>query len=406
MDASVFSAHFRQQVLEELTGNILPFWMTHVVDRRRGGFHGAVGNDLRVHDEVPRAAVLCARTLWTFAAAARQLDAARYLPTARWAFEYLAETFWDPHHGGVFWEVDSRGAPVRDHKHHYAQAFALYGLSEYYRATGEARSLEMAQSLFYLLEQHAHDPSRGGYIEAHSRAWGPLADMRLSEKDLNCRKSMNMLLHLLEAYSNLLRAWPDRRLLEQHRALLEIFERHVVDRETGHLRLFFDGDWRSLVDHVSFGHDIEASWLLWEAAELQGDSPLLEQVRPAAIGLAESVLRDGLAADGSVLGEASPRGLVDATKAWWAQAEGLVGFYNAYQLTGDRRFARAASRCWEYAQSHLVDRTHGDWFKRLNPDGTPDHTAYKAGPWECPYHHSRACLEMLNRLQAQPGLSV
>jgi mannobiose 2-epimerase len=384
---------FRSQLLEELTGNILPFWMAHVVDRANGGFYGAVTNDLRVHNEVPRSAILCARILWTYASAYRQLggdkypSAERYLSMARWAYDYLTRVFWDTEHGGLYWQVNDQGEPVFDRKHHYAQAFGIYGLSEYYRATREPQSLALAQELFHLLERNAYDPVHHGYIEGSSRAWERLDDMRLSDKEPHCRKSMNTMLHILEAYTNLLHVWDDARLRVQHKALIENFQQH-----------FFDQGWHSLSDQVSYGHDIEGSWLLVEAAQAQGDAELVEQLRRSAMAMAAAVYREGIDGDGSVFYEADPQGLVNTDKAWWVQAEALVGFYNAYQLTDEAHFAQAAHRCWEYIQTKMIDRTHGDWFKILHRDGTPDHTSYKAGPWECPYHHSRACLEMLARI--------
>jgi mannobiose 2-epimerase len=392
------NSDFRQQLEEELAGNILPFWMAHVVDRVNGGFYGAVTNDLRVLNDVPRSAVLCARILWTYATAYRRLGAEQYLSMARWAYDYLTGVFWDQAHGGLYWQVDRGGHPVSDRKHHYAQAFGIYGLSEYYRATQEPQGLELARALFHLLEEHAYEPAYGGYIEGSSREWEALVDMRLSDKEFNCRKSMNTMLHILEAYTNLLRVWDDAHLEAQHRALLEVFQQQIIDSQTGHFRLFFDDGWDSLSENTSFGHDIEGSWLLWEAAQLQGDPALSAQVRESAVRIASAVYRDGLDDDGSLFYESSPAGLVDAGKAWWAQAEAVVGFYNAYQLTGQIHFAQAAYRCWTYIQANVVDRTHGDWFKQLHRDGTPDHTSYKAGPWDCPYHHSRACFEMLARL--------
>lgn len=391
-------SEFKQQVEEQLTSNILPFWMTHVVDRVNGGFYGAVTNDLQVRNDVPRSAILCARILWTFAAAYRRLGLEQYRSMAQWAYDYLTNVFWDQEYGGLYWQVDYRGNPALDRKHHYAQAFAIYGLAEYYSATRETQALALAQTLFELLERHAFEGIYHGYIEGCTREWQTLEDMRLSDREINCRKSMNTMLHILEAYSSLMRAWDDAHLKAQHRALLEVFQRHIIDHRTGHFKLFFDDQWNSLSENVSFGHDIEGSWLMLEAAELQGGAALFAQVRESVVNLAEVVYRDGLDDDGSVFCEGSPRGMVDTGKPWWAQAEAVVGFYNAYQLTGEARFAEAAHRCWAYIQAKVVDRTHGDWFKRLLRDGTPDPAVYKAGPWECPYHHSRACLEMLARL--------
>ena len=382
----------------ELTGNILPFWMTHAVDDANGGLHGAVANDLRVFADAPRSAVLCARVLWTFSAAARRFPNADYLAMAERTFGVLADVFWDPEHGGLYWDVDRDGTPIRDRKHHYAQAFAVYGLSEYHRATGDSRSLDLAKRLFGLLDAHALDSAHGGYFEGSTRDWRPLDDPRLSERDVHAPKSMNTMLHLLEAYANLLCAWDDETLRRRLGEMICVFLDHIVDGASGHLRLFFDDAWTSLVDMRSFGHDIEASWLLCEASAVHGNTALRADAERAALVLANGVLRDGLDGDGSLFTETTSDGDIEPSKDWWPQAEGIVGFYNAYQLTGDGRFADAAFRCWDTVRERFIDRENGDWFKRLGPDGSPDPASPKAGPWDCPYHHGRACLEMMRRL--------
>ena len=382
----------------ELVENILPFWMTHAVDEESGGLHGAVANDLSVIADAPRSSVLCARVLWTFSAAAMRFGRSEYRDMAERMLGLLTDVFWDPEHDGLYWSVDRNGAPVRDRKHHYAQAFGIYGLSEYHRATGDLHSLDLAKRLFALLEEHAHDSRHGGYFEGSTRDWRPLDDPRLSARDVDAPKSMNTMLHLLEAYTNLLRVWDDARLRSHLLDLIRAFLTHIVDEVSGHLRPFFGADWASVVDVYSFGHDIEASWLLCEAAAVCRDEALSTDAERAAIALADGVLRDGLDEDGSLFGEATPEGVADLSKEWWPQAEGIVGFYNAYQRTGDGRFAEAAFRCWDVVRERFVDRSNGDWFKRLAPDGSPDPTSHKAGPWDCPYHHSRACLEMLERL--------
>jgi mannobiose 2-epimerase len=317
---------------------------------------------------------------------------------ARRAYEYLRSAFLDPEYGGVYWSVDAKGKPVFERKHHYAQAFAIYGLAEYYRATEQPESLAQAQSLFHLLEKHAFEPHYGGYIEGSSCKWEALTDMRLSERDLNCRKSMNTMLHILEAYTNLLRVSNEPALKAQHRAVIETFLDHIVDPATSHFKLFFDDQWNSLLPNVSYGHDIEGSWLLLEAAEVQGDIALVERVRQAAVRIAQAVYQDGLEADGSLPYESGPQGLVDSDKSWWVQAEAMVGFYNAYQISGEERFEQAALGSWEFIRDHMLDRVYGDWIKKLHRDGSVDEGNYKVGPWECPYHNSRACFEMLDRL--------
>ena len=387
----------REAFREELTGGILPFWMNHAIDRQGGGFHGALTNDLRIRDEVPRSAILHGRLVWTFSAAYRVLGVGGLRATAEHARDYLLRQLSDPVHGGVYWSVDRLGRPVEDRKHTYAQAFAIYGLAEHHLATADRISLRRARELFELLEAHAHDPVHGGYVEGRDRAWGPLADMRLSDKEPNCRKSMNTHLHVLEAYTCLLLAWPDAVLRRRLRELVDVFLERIVDPEQPRFRLFFDDDWRRLPDHVSPGHDIEGSWLLVEAAEALGDAALLARVRQLALRMAGEVLARGRDGDGPVLHELGPDG-TSRERHWWVQAEAIVGFTAAHQISGDERYGVAALACWDYVQRHFVDRTHGEWFKVLRPDGTPIPGQMKAGPWECPYHHARMCLEMMARL--------
>ena len=223
--------------------------------------------------------------------------------------------------------------------------------------------------------------------------------MRLSEKELpHCRKSMNTLLHLMEAYTNLLRVWPDEELKAKQRGLIENFLQHIIDPQTHHFKLFFDDAWHSLSDHLSPGHDIEGSWLIVEAAEVQGDEQLLARAQAVSVQMAAAVYRDGLDSDGAIFNEVTPHGVENTDRHWWVQAEGLVGFYNAYQLSGRADFAQEVDRLWQICETQFVDRQHGEWFKIVHRDGSPDRQHLKVGPWECPYHHSRACLEMLHRL--------
>jgi len=391
------------RVKNELVENILPFWMRHTVDRQNGGFYGGVSCDLKIDKEAPRAAVINARILWTFSAACRLLSA-EYRETADWAYDYIVKKFWDKQYGGVYWMLDGKGDPISDRKQIYAQAFTAYALAEYFRASGAAESLELAKTLFHLIEDKSREPICKGYLEARSRDWGALEDLRLSEKDLNSPKSMNTHLHVMEAYTNLLRVWKDPQLRASQKELLEVTMDHIVDNASGHFKMFFDNQWNSLTDHMSFGHDIEGSWLIFEAAEALGDKPLLARARALALRMAEAVYKEARDKDGSLFYEANSKGvLIDPNKHWWAQAEGVVGFYNAYQLSGDQRYLDQAYRLWEYIEEKVVDRQHGEWHAKLRPNGEPykdgeDQDACLVGPWKCPYHNSRVCYEMLERL--------
>jgi mannobiose 2-epimerase len=391
------------RIEKELLENILPFWMRQTVDRENGGFYGKVDCDGHVDRQASRASVINSRILWTFSAACR-LVGPPYRATADWAYDYIVQKFWDPEYGGVYWMLDHQGNPLSDRKQIYAQAFAAYAMAEYYRATGKPEALDFAQRLFRLIEDHSRDAVWKGYLEARGRDWGALEDMRLSEKDLNSPKSMNTHLHVMEAYTNLLRVWRDPELVVRQKELLEVTMDRIVDNSTGHFKLFFDNQWNSLTDHVSFGHDIEGSWLIQEAAEVLGDAALVDRARKLALRMAETVCAEGLDKDGSLFYEADSKGvMIDPKKHWWAQAEAVVGFYNAYQLSGQEHFLDQSYRVWEYIETHIVDRVHGEWHAKLSPEGVPylekeDLDACLAGPWKCPYHNSRVCYEMIERL--------
>lgn len=385
----------------ELTENILPFWPKYSIDRENGGFYGALTNDLRILNDVERSLVQCARMLWTYSAAYRKYQSPTYLDMALHAYSYLTTKFLDPLYGGMYWQVDTSGNPINDRKQTYGQAFAIYGLTEFFLAAGDLAAIDLARRLFDLIELHAFDPVHGGYIEGCARNWEQLEDMRLSDKEpYNCPKSMNTMLHVIEGYTNLLRAWPNPRLLEQQTNLVRVFLDKIVDPQTHATRLFFEQDWRALSDHISYGHDIETSWLLVEAAEVLNNYALVAETKQVAVRMAEAVYQRGLDDDGAVLHEGTPREILEAEKHWWCQAEGIVGFVNAYQISGDEKYARAACCIWDFIDARMIDHKHGEWFKVLDRSGSPVPGQRKAGPWEDPYHHARACMEIQRRIGA------
>jgi mannobiose 2-epimerase len=398
-------SELRERAAAELREDILPFWERWAFDSD-GWLVGSVRDDLSIDDDVPRHSVIIARILWTFAAAAgAEQDPAqreRWLVVGRKALALLTGPCWDSANGGVFSSLDPAQRPLSDRKQVYAQGFAIYGLSEWYDATGDAAALAAARQLFDLIETHSRDHENGGYIEAHARDWGPLADMALSERDLNVPKSMNTNLHVLEAYTNLLRVTGDERVRAALADVLRVSLDHIVGYEPrAHCKLFFDLEWNSVVPTISYGHDIEASWLLWEAADAVGDEHLSSRARGAALELADAVLAYGVDADGSVLYEAVGDGVTEGLKHWWPQAEGVVGWLNAYQLTGRTPYRDAALKLWAYIEDHVVDHERGEWFAVLDRHGNPmpDHPAScKIGPWKCPYHDGRVCLEVMRRI--------
>lgn len=394
----------RQRTQAELLNDILPFWAKNAFDEK-GWMTGVLAHDLRRFDDVQRHVVLCSRILWTFSAAQRVFPNEAWLATGRKALALLDGPFRDGRNGGVFWSLNPDGSVAADRKQIYAEAFTIYGLSEWYLATGDKAALASAIALFELIEKHAAEPLHGGYLEALAADWTQLEDMRLSPRDMNAPKSMNTLLHVLEAYTNLYRAWPEPRLRESLSRLLNVMLNHVVTHSPfTRCALFFDLEWRSLNDIISYGHDIEASWLLWEAAKALGDKGLLERTRSIALEMAAAVLLNGMDTDGSMFYSGTAQGVLNSDKHWWPQAEAVVGFLNAHQLTGDPAYATAAIRAWDFIESKVVDPVKGEWFAVLERSGKvlPDYPevpdSCKIGPWKCPYHNARACLEVQSRI--------
>ena len=409
-----------------LQNNILRFWLDKMQDQEHGGFYGRIDGSGVLHPEAEKGAILNARILWSFSAAYRVLGNQEYLEAATRAKDYIIEHFIDKEYGGVYWSLDYKGEPLDTKKQFYAIGFAIYGLTEYARATGDREALEYALDLYDCIEEHAFDREHNGYIEACTREWGEIADMRLSELDANYPKSQNTHLHIIEPYTNLLRCLKELRAQESCnyvpvlgsvlpvgvtvpvellarvegsvRNLIEIFTDYILNPETHHLDLFFEMDWTRGAGRLeSYGHDIECSWLMHEAALVLGDQKVLDKVEKIIVQVAKASEK-GLRPDGSMIHEANlDTGHVDDDLHWWVQAENVVGWYDIYQYYGDEDALKKAVRCWQYIKENLVDTINGEWFWSRHPDGTLNTVDDKAGFWKCPYHNSRMCLEIIER---------
>jgi len=399
MDLKIIQA-YAGRIETELTQNILPFWIRHTVDKKRGAFVGAMTNDLVIYPSAERGALLTARILWTYSAAYRHYRDTSYLEIAKLAYADLINHFWDQEFGGLLWSIDANGTPLKDRKQVYGQAFGIYALTEYHLATGLAEPLHQANTIFDLIEKHARDPQSGGYFEAFSREWKPIEDMRLSAIDLNEPKSQNTHLHVMEAYSNLLRVRPDATVRQSQSELIDVMLNRILCEESSHLKLFFARDWTSKSDRISYGHDIEAGWLLLEAARALGDTALTARLTPLMLKIADATLTEGVDDDGALFNEGCPTGITNSNKEWWPQAEAVVGFIEAYQLYGNERHLKAAFRCWDFIENRLVDKKHGEWFRGITRDGTLLPDELKVSFWKCPYHNGRACMEAASRLRS------
>lgn len=399
MISEELKTRFAKELSENLNGNILPYWLDNMTDPE-GGFYGRRDGNDKLHPEAQRGAIMNARILWTFSAAYIATGRRDCLEGATRAKDYILAHFIDRTNGGVYWALNADGSVADSKKQFYAIAFTIYGLAEYNRATGDEAALETAIELFRSIETHSRDRARGGYREAATADWQPIEDMRLSDKDANFSKTMNTHLHILEAYTALLRVWRTEESLEATRYALEIILDRITDPATGHLGLFFDDEWNRQDAEQSFGHDIESSWLMLEAAEVVGNPELYERTLAATRRMADAAL-EGMCTDGSMIYERHGSGSYDNEKHWWVQAEAVIGQAYLARYHGAAKGWDGAWKTWCYIRDYLVDVNEGEWFWSRLADGSVNRGEDKAGFWKCPYHNGRMCMETLRLLAAE-----
>ncbi|HEY5407187.1 MAG TPA: AGE family epimerase/isomerase [Ginsengibacter sp.] len=393
--------HYKKELQKELFA-ILEFWQKNTVDSVNGGFYGRLDNDNKIFSDAPKGSVLNSRILWAFSAAYNLTGNEEYLTTASRAFQYITDYFIDKLNGGIYWTVNFKGEPLDTKKQIYALSFAMYGLSEFYLAGKNEQAKEAAIKLYHLIVEHSYDTINGGYIEALSADWKEIDDLRLSKKDANEKKSMNTHLHVLEGFANLYRIWPDEVLKNSIEELIGIFLKYIIDKNTHHLILFFDEKWNVKSNIISYGHDIEAAWLIQEAAEIINNNDLLENVKIQSVQVAKAAA-EGLDKDGGLWYELdADENYLVKEKHWWPQAEAMIGFFNAWQITDTDAYLEYSLSSWKFVQQCILDTKNGEWFwgvkenyELMNED--------KVGLWKCPYHNSRACIELIKRINNITG---
>lgn len=382
----------------QLNNVILPFWKNNSIDQEHGGFYGQINDDLSIEPKAEKGLVLNARILWTFSAVYGKLGNEEDRSLADRAYEFLQQNFLDEEYGGYFWSLTFDGKPLEVKKQIYAQAFVIYGLSEYYKIRKKSEVLDQAIGLFNLIETNSFDTIRNGYIEACTRDWKEIENLRLSPKDMNERKSQNTHLHILEAYTNLYRIWPDSLLKVKLENLIHVFTSFIINPDDKHLMLFFDDEWNPKSSIISYGHDIECSWLLIEAALVSNNQKLIKSIEQVSISIA-SAATEGYINNGALLYEGDREGKHhDNELEWWVQAEAIVGYLNAYALSSEQHYLEKACHIMEFIDTSIADEQNGEWFFRVNQNGNPIRSHEKAGFWKCPYHNTRACLEILHRI--------
>lgn len=393
---------YKTEVQQELQ-KILSYWVSYAVDNINGGFIGQVDNDNHVNEKAPKGSVLNSRILWTFSAAYNVSKNVQYLQMAERAYKYINRYFVDKDYGGVYWTVDYRGKPLDTKKQVYALAFAVYGLSEYFKSTEEEDAKQLAIKMYEGIVQHSYDKQYGGYIEALTREWKQTEELRLSAKDANEKKSMNTHLHVLEGFANLYSVWPDAELKQRIQELINIFLDHIIDPDTGHLLLFFDEQWQRRGNIHSYGHDIEAAWLILEAAEGIADEMLIKKVKEVSLRIADAATQ-GLDTDGGLWYEYDvDENKLIKEKHSWPQAEAMVGYFNAWQLSGKNSYLQASFKSWEFIKKYIIHPDKGEWYWGITENNNAMDGQDKVGLWKCPYHNTRACMEIIKRINKTKG---
>lgn len=382
-----------QAASQMLSQRLLPFWKS-LRDEENGGYYGYMGFDLRLDKKAEKGCILNSRILWFFSEAAALTGDGSLADCARHAFRFLTEKCLDREQGGVYWSVTYDGRPLDETKHTYNQAFAVYALSAYYRLTKDPEALALAEGLFELIETRCRD--EGGYLEAFTRDFRPASNEKLSENGVMAGRTMNTLLHVFEGYAGLYQAGKSPAAAKAMRRILDLYAGKIYNPALCRQEVFFDKDYHTLIDLTSYGHDIESSWLIDWGCSLLDDPELQAKIAAISTSLADSVLR--AAYNGSLDNECE-RGKVDARRVWWVQAEGILGFVNEYRKHPERTGCRdAAASLWRYIEEKVADpRPGGEWFWRLQPDGTPDSGKPVVEPWKCPYHNGRMCMELIRR---------
>ena len=395
----------KNEVRTELMQRIVPFWMK-LRDDEHGGYYGYMDFDLNVDKTYEKGCILNSRILWFFANAYLVSKDEKLLKEADHAYQFMRDCCEDKENGGVFWSVTYDGKVSDSTKHTYNQAFAIYALSTYYDASGCTEALEFARKLFHIIETTCMDSF--GYLESFTGDWKPEDNDKLSENGLLADKTMNTLLHVLEAYTELYRVAPEKEVGAALRKILVAFKDQVYNPKTKRLEVFFDTKMDTISDLYSYGHDIEASWLLDRACDVLGKEELTEQTKQYTTVIASEVYKEALD-HGNETGRASGetamnnecfKGEVDTTRVWWVQAEAMVGFYNCYQKTGEEQYKKISEDLWEYIKKYIIDKREGsEWFWDLDRAGEPASRKPIVEPWICPYHNGRACMEMMRRIK-------
>ena len=391
----------KEEVLAEHE-NILLFWEKYTIDEKNGGFIGQIDSDMTKNPKADKGVILNARIIIAFSSAYIYTKKVDYLTLAKRAYDYLIEYFYDHENNGVYFMVDYKGNPIEERNQIIAVAFVTYALSEYYRASGDSEALDYAMKLFDNLENFALDKENNGYFDAFSKEWEKLEDMRMYPGDVDAKKTMNANFHIMVAYANIYKAYKNNKVKNALKNLIQVLIEKIIDTKRGSCNLFFEENWDIIPSNDNYGLDIEASWLIWDAAQILEDEKLIEKIKPITLRIVEHCIQFGYDKDGGMMNEGNDQeGVLNTYKSWWVQAESVIAFFNAYQITNENKYLAHALLTWDFIKKYVIDNVNGEWYGTVGKDDhVPNLEESKIGPWKCPYHNSRMGLQIAERIDS------
>lgn len=384
----------REEIKQHFKEKLIPFWCA-MKDDIYGGYYGLVDYDLKREEKAVKGCILNSRILWFFANAYLIWKEDELLECAKHAYDFLKNYALDKENGGVFWSMQYDGTVEDDTKHTYNQAFAVYALSSYYDASRDKEALALAMDLFKTIESKCL--ASNGYKEAFTRDFKEISNEKLSENGVMAGRTMNTMLHVLEAYTELYRVSGSQLVKTKIYWILSIFRKSIYQEEKKRQEVFFDENMNSLIDLHSYGHDIESAWLIDRTIEILDENYYREKFGPITKALAENVYQKAF--NGKSLANECCKGIVDETRIWWVQAEAVVGFYNEYQKDRKKEYYLEASKAlWNFIKDKQIDkRTGAEWYNAVDKYGNPIEGIPVVSPWKCPYHNGRMCMEIIKR---------
>ncbi len=383
-----------EEIRKNLTDCIIPFWKS-MRDEESGGYYGYMDYDLKVDKKAVKGCILNSRITWFFANAYLLLKDESLLDEARHGYAFMQKYCLDREKGGVYWSVKYDGTPEDTTKHTYNQAFSIYALASYYDASGDEEALNTAMDLFHIIENRCMDEI--GYKEAFDRDFVEIENDKLSENGVIADKTMNTLLHVFEAYTELCRVSHAEAVKKRLEWILDTFAEKVYNPKLHRQEVFFDSKMRSILDLHSYGHDIETAWLLRRGTDVLGEQKYTDKMLPIILDLTGQVYRTAF--DGHSLANECEKGVVDTNRIWWVQAETIVGFLNGYELAPEKKeYLEAAKSEWNFIKEHIIDKRPGsEWFWDVTKEGKSVSGKPIVEPWKCPYHNGRMCIEVIRR---------